>query len=413
MSDMTQLLSLVNSSEPMQLLEAAQGFRKVLSLEHNPPIQEVIDAGAVPHLIRFIQLFDQPQVQFEAAWALTNISSGTHQNCRVILEKGAVPHLINLLESPSEEVREQTVWVLGNIAGDAAHCRDLILQFGGLPKLITVAQNTTKPGLIKNSAWTISNLCRGKPSPQFPMVKEALPIISWFIHTQEDPEILTDCCWALSHLSDGKVEKVDAVLESGVAKRVIDLLGHHLPNVQIPALRVVGNIVTGNEQQTQAMVNLNVLPALLPLLSHEKKAIRKEAVWTYSNISAGTQMQLNALITADVFPKIISILMNDEFEIKKEAVWAVCNAASVGKAQDIAYLVQNNAIQALVNLLNQTDSRLLLIAMEGLRYILAAGAQHYMDEQGRNSFAVILDQAGGLDKLEALQKHQNVQVYKK
>lgn len=156
------------------------------------------------------------------------------------------------------------------------------------------------------------------------------------------------------------------------------------------------------------MVNLNLLPALLPLLSSEKKSIRKEAVWTYSNISAGTPMQLNALIASDVFPKIINILMADDFEIQKEAVWALCNAASVGTAQDIIYLVSHNAIQALSGLLANKDSRLLLIAMEGLRYILAAGTDNATDEQGRNGFAVIFDECGGLDKLENLQRHSNM-----
>ena len=178
MQDMPHLMSLINSTVPMQILEAAQGLRKVLSLMHEPPIQEVIDSGAVAHLIRYLEMWEQPQVQFEAAWALTNIASGSHHHCRVIVEKGAVPHLIKLLESPNEEVREQTVWALGNIGGDAAYCRDLILQFGGLPLLIHVVEMTQRNTLIKNGTWAVCNLCRGKPSPNFDQIKESLPFIS-------------------------------------------------------------------------------------------------------------------------------------------------------------------------------------------------------------------------------------------
>ncbi|ORM40011.1 Importin subunit alpha-1a [Babesia sp. Xinjiang] len=403
----------IRSTDFNTQLMCTKHFRRLLSLEVDPPIEEIVNTGVVPVFIEFLSRFDAPELQFEAAWAITNVASGNQQQTKVATDNGAVPKLIALLDSPREEVREQAIWALGNIAGDSPECRDLVLGLGALKPLLYLLVHSEKDSVIRNATWTVSNLCRGKPKPVFEDVKLAIPYLAKLLnHT--DIEVLTDACWALSYISDGNEEHIQAVLDANVGPRLVQLLDHPQPVLQTPALRTVGNIATGTDRQTQVIVDCGCIPLLYKMLFSDKKTIRKESCWTLSNIAAGTRDQVEAFLRSDAVEKLLELMMCNDFDVQREASWAICNAASGGDLKQAENLASRGCLRYICTILTTTDTKLIGVALRAIENILQVGHQLMeLNSLPANPYVVAIEELDAVRSLEMLQNSKMTVIYRK
>lgn len=171
------------TDNPTLQLNAVQSARKLLSSDRNPPIDALIQSGILPALVECLKQQENPSLQFEAAWALTNIASGTSAQTNKVVEAGAVPLFLLLLQSQHQNVCEQAVWALGNIIGDGPILRDYVIELGIVQPLLSFIKPEIPISFLRNVTWVIVNLCRNKdPPPPIRTIDELLPALNALIH---------------------------------------------------------------------------------------------------------------------------------------------------------------------------------------------------------------------------------------
>lgn len=354
---------------------------------------------------------DFPKLQYEACWSLTNIATGPSELVRQLVEAGAVPQLIPLMTHADLEVRGQAIWALANIAGDGPECRDYVLRMGVMAPLLSllVAPNPTVK-VQRDATWLLSNLCRGKDAP-WDIISPSIPVLLRLLYSA-DNDVLTDAAWTLLFITDSGPTHAARIMAEGLGPQLVSLLKHPSYAVQMPVLRVVGNILFGDENQTQALINLKVISGIEHLMKSDNPRLRKEATWGISNITAGNSSQIQTVIeNSELMHLIVDLAQYAESSTKQEAIYTLCNAVNGGTFEQIRILVQNfGVLHVLCTYLDYHQEQELATIMTAVDNILIAGSKD--PKVAEDAYIQIVEQTSGLDKLEDLHSHDSEAIWK-
>ncbi len=95
-----------------------------------------------------------------------------------------------------------------------------------------------------------------------------------------------------------------AVVESGVIPKIIDMLTYTNPSYAIEAAWCVTNLSCSTEDHIQLMLDYNVVPILLQLLFSNNEQVRDHVIWALSNLSSNTDQVTNILLSNGILEAI-------------------------------------------------------------------------------------------------------------
>ncbi|KAH8370424.1 hypothetical protein KR093_003411, partial [Drosophila rubida] len=398
-------LAAADASNPREQLAAVKMARELVTLD-KPPIKTLIRSGMVESLVACLDPKYPPNLQLEATWALTNIASGTSEETERVTAAGAVPLLVNLLSSADQSVAEQAVWALGNVVGDGPQQRDYVLDHGVIkPFLALMTSTNISHKFLSNIAWVIGNMARkAEPLMADQAVLDLMPGIKVMLeHTNTN--VVADTVSCINAMCMCGNDRIQVVLDSGVVPKVVSLLESHSLAVLLACVNAVGNIVNGNDEQTQCVLDCNALTYFPALLLHPNMQLRRESLWFLSNITAGTESQVQEVLDSGLMSLIIESMWNGDFQTQREAAWTIANACNRGTAQQVIDIINDRVIPPLCNLLPSHDSALVRTVLEALKNMLDMSAPNELE------VAIMIEECGGLEKIEQLQNHENGEIY--
>ncbi|KAG2392887.1 hypothetical protein C9374_009464 [Naegleria lovaniensis] len=297
-----------NNIQAMQhVLALLMIVRKLVSLEFNPPLNDVVNCDLVPFLFKILhfgivqeyrRLYDPTssfssvlvtlwrELIFEASWILTNVASGAPAHTQTVVgntepsitSMSSIQTLLMLLHIDSQEIKQQTLWSLANITGDNATYRDAVIyaiipsslegakylyrslnteniEFSQSPCPITSAIDIinniyveTKKSLSMSRiiAWTFSNCFRGKPvNVDIKNAATVATVLQEMVQTSTDFDVLSDALWGIAYGTDTPdMNLINLFLNDTLIPLLVRNISTQThQSILLPSLRVIGNFI--------------------------------------------------------------------------------------------------------------------------------------------------------------------------
>ncbi|CAD8127209.1 unnamed protein product [Paramecium sonneborni] len=387
-------LETIKSENFLQTHKAVIQLRKTLS---NFDQAEIFTHELVPLLFYLIEFGSTYILKLEATQIISIFAGGKSEISRTIFENGIVRLSQSILQNTNPELSMLMMIILGKLAGDSIQYRDCILQVCNLDRIILKMQ----PRYEATYVWCIANMCIGRPSPKFEIIRPAFNIfmrVIMYEPTQTNIKMMNDAIWALGYMLDGEPTRITILIDYGIVKRLIELM--HQCNF-VSVLRIFECIFQGTQEQIRYLLECGFLSQIRNILDPKSREKSGNMIQTF----AATETLFKVLSNQNFLISLFHSLSDENSEIRGDALEMIVNAVQHGTNEDLNQMIKNKLIQSILNMLNlaqvkEISSHHLKKGLEILIKILRKGEIRSKDRQKNQYFTVFIE----IDGKDVIQK---------
>ncbi|KAJ6252298.1 importin subunit alpha-4 [Anaeramoeba flamelloides] len=346
-----QLAKQLQSKNNKEKTEASEIIRNLLSIPEDPPIDQVLQCKILPILVDLLQDPKEPDLQFNAAWIISNIASGLSEHTKLVVESNTIPIFVGLLGSKNEDIQLQV-----------------------LPLM-----NVLKNMLVYSNR-----------------------------------EIIVEATTALGYLAEGSEKNIQLIIEHNIVSLLVALLKYNDNIIKFPSLRCIGNLITGNQEQIISVLDNGLIQYIIDFLQSQKLAIRKEACWILSNICTCTSIQIQDVLDEGALPHLIYILENDINQVIKEACYVISNMINYAKHSQCRTIASLGIIPILTRLLSNENQEIIYTCIESLDiFFKVEDADSELQNKELNEYRNQFEEEDGIKKIEMLMESKVSNIRKR
>jgi len=358
---------------------------------HVPPlIQIVIDSMAIPTLLDVLQLANDDAVKVDLEHVILNmLTNGTKEQVGTLLkEAGVLDLLISLINSAHEDIAKRAISVVGKIAGNSDEHRDRLYQTGLVTSLLQILGNTSLDiSIVQAAAGTFSKCCRDNPMDTATTKASLCVLNKALVH--ENEFIVANSCEAVFHIlsglsgeefkkatnrfvSEAKSSELNKEINE-IVEQLFKLVSHDVGQISKTSAIKTIHLISSVGDIKAITLNRGILCLSRALSSHLEDTNQELVCGTISNIITNDTDQIQTIIDVGVVPCLIKMLEGDTAPNEEHALQVIHQMTKAGSDTQIKYLVSQNCIHHLCDLLTKSDCGVASTALSALKDVFKVG----------------------------------------